>query len=273
MSVKNILAVYSGLESKKSGLLYAIKLAKLNASWITGALSHDGKPIAEERFKGRLPSHILKEIHDIDVKHVKDIVNRFETTLDEHGLLDKSTFFDLEKSEIKDISALARVFDLVIMGPHSKDDKDSHLSAFPDQVALQSGRPVLIVPNDFVSKKLADHALVAWDGKRASARALADAMSVLDDKPKLTILCVGEKQIPGTDILLTSLERRGVDANVLMKQVKLSIANTILETADEIKSQLIVMGAYEHSKFAQDIFGGVTQSVIKEAKIPVLLSH
>lgn len=273
MSVKNILAVYSGLESKKSGLLYAIKLANLTGAWITGALGHDGKPIAEERFKSRLPSYILKEIHEIDVKHIEDIVNRFETTLKEHDLLDRSTFYDLEKSEVKDMSALARAFDLVIMGPHSKDEKDSHLSAYPDRVALQSGRPVLIVPNDYVSEDLASHALVAWDGKRASARALADAMSILENKPKLTILSVGEKPLPGTDILLTSLERHGADANLLMKRVNFSIANTILETAEEINSQLIVMGAYEHSKFAQDIFGGVTHSVIKETKIPVLLSH
>lgn len=273
MGLKNILAAYSGLESRKSGLNYAIKLAQLNNAWVTGALSHYGKPASEERFISRLPSAILQQIHELNVAHIEDIKRRFEDTIEQHGLSDRSDFFDLENTDVNDLSAFARTFDLIIMGPHSRDPRDSHISAYPDLVALQSGRPVLIVPNDYESDKLADQALFCWDGKRASARALADAIQILEAQPEISILCVGDKATAGSDRLLTALERHGVKAELLVKSPAISIAHTILNTADEIDAKLIVMGAYEHSKFGQDLFGGVTSHVLKQARIPVLLSH
>lgn len=273
MALKNILAAYSGLESKKSGLSYAIALAKQNNAWITGVLSHHGRPAAEERFSSRLPSHIIEEIQSLDKEHRETIKQGFGDTIKAHNLTDQSEFFDLANSDEHDLSAFARTFDLIIMGPHSADPRDAHISAFPDLVALQSGRPIMIVPNDYVVDKVADHALVAWDGKRASARALADVMTILEAKPKVTILCVGDNATPDSSRLLSSLERHGVEASLQVKQRNKSTANTILQTATEIDANLIVMGAYEHSKFTQDIFGGVTSSVIKLSKIPVLLSH
>jgi nucleotide-binding universal stress UspA family protein len=265
MSIKNILVAYSGEAAKKSALKHAVKLAKLHGAWVTGVISHQGQSIAEERFGARLPSNIIEEIRQIDRDRIENIKKVFFEILADAGLRDRAEFIDLEKNEVTNLSTFARMFDVTVMGVHSKDMHEAHLSAYPDRVALESGRPVLIVPNGYEADDLADHALVAWDGKRASARALGDAMNYLETKPKVTVLVVGKQSIAGVDYLLKSLERHGVEGNLLIKEPEYSIANTILTTANEISAKLIVMGAYEHSKFAQDIFGGVTRHVMNDA--------
>lgn len=273
MSIKNILVAYSGEAAKKSALKHAIKLAKLHDAWLTGVISHHGQPLIKERFGARLPRSILDEISKLDEEHIDKVSKGFYEIMAEHDLQARTKFIDLEKSDISNLSTFARMFDLVVMGGHSHEPSEAHLSAYPDRVALQSGRPILIVPDEYEATELADHALVAWDGKRACARALGDAIHYLETKPKVTLLIVGKQTVAGTDHLLSSLERHGVKPELLIKNVDRSIANTILKTADEVSAKLIVMGAYEHSKFAQDIFGGVTSSVMKNTKTPVFLSH
>jgi len=273
MSVKNIIATYSGQAGKQCALRHAIKVAKLHDAWITGVISHNGQSLAEGRFGGRLPASILNELHELDKKRLEEIKQDFETIVSENGLADRSEFIDLDQSDIPNLSTFARAFDVVIMAPHTNEPGEAHLSAHPDRVALESGRPVLIVPNGYEADQLADHALIAWDGKRSAARALGDAMNYLETKPKVTILCVGKEATPGVDQLLKSLERHGVETNLLVKQPEISIGNTILQTLDEVGAKLLVMGAYEHSKFAQDIFGGVTHAVMNDCPVPVFLSH
>lgn len=273
MSVKNILAVYSGKVSRKSPLIHALKLAKLHDAWISGAISRYGDSVAESRFRGRIPTTIIEEIHRADEEYQNEIQASYEGVVKEAGMLDRSEFHRIDESNEYNLSAFARSFDLIVMGPHSDEERDSHLSAYPDRVALQSGRPVLIVPNGYESEGLADHALVAWDGKRSAARALGDAMPYLESKSKVTILCVGKKAPEGTDQLVKSLTRHGIATEVVVKPAEHGISSTISDTVNKVGAKLIVMGAFEHSKFAQDIFGGVTNQVMADCNVPVFLAH
>ena len=151
------------------------------------------------------------------------------------------------------------------------------MAVMPDVLALQSGRPVLIVPDGYEAEALAEHAIVAWDGKRAAARAIGGALSILQDKAKVTVLTVGNvslgEELPGGGIM-TLLERHGINASHLHKNAGArSTARVIEETARDISAKLIVMGAFEHSKFAHDLFGGVTTEILKTASVPVFMSH
>ena len=146
----------------------------------------------------------------------------------------------------------------------------------PDLIALRSGRPVLIVPESYAAPALSDHVLVAWDGKRAAARALGDAMDIIEGKRQVTILTVGtDTPDPvADDGILRYLARHGITANRLHRSAQgRNIASVIEDVADEAGAKLIVMGAYEHSKFSQDVFGGVTHDVLKTARVPVFMSH
>ncbi len=87
------------------------------------------------------------------------------------------------------------------------------------------------------------------------------------------MLCIGKEAPKGSDRLVENLKRRGINVELMIKPKQHAIGQTVLNTTQEIGAQLIVMGAYEHSKFSHDIFGGPTTDVLRKTKVPVFLSH
>jgi len=144
-------------------------------------------------------------------------------------------------------------------------------------VALQSGRPVLIVPPGYRTDRLVERALVAWDGGRAAARAVSDAMTILETKSHVTVFTAGDaeraRRREGLDIV-SHLARHGVrtDWNHVSRPEG-GVAKAMLAAAAQAKAGLIVMGAYERPKFAEDLVGGVTRSLLSAAETPVLMAH
>lgn len=272
MSIKCILSAYSGDAAKGSGLRQALRLAQHHNAWLTGVLRHSQSDL-ERTLRGRVPKQFLESFFDAEKTRVEEVAERFEEIVTAAGRAKKSDFVDLSSTKDGSLSQFSRSFDLIVTGSHSHDENEEHMSANPDLIALRSGRPVLVVPDQFAADGLAEHALVAWDGKRSSARALGDAMSSLEEKAKVSLVTVGSEPIPGTDTLLRNLKRHGIDADLILKPRKKSIADTILSTAQEVSAKLVVMGAFEHSKFSHDLFGGVTTDVIRDTDVPVLLSH
>lgn len=272
MSIKSILSAYSGDASKGSGLRHAIRLAKHHNAWLTGVLRHNQSDL-ERTLRGTVPKAFLKPFLEAEKTRFAEIADRFRTITAEAGLADRSDFVELDAEKGLSLSEFARSFDLVVTGAHSHSENEAHLSANPDLIALRSGRPILVVPNGYEAQGLAENVLVAWDGKRSSARAIGDAMIGLEEKGKVTLLTVGASQLPGTDRLLRNLTHHGIDANIVLKSRQGSIAETILSTTQEISAQLVVMGAFEHSKFSHDVFGGVTTDVIGKSEVPVFMSH
>ncbi len=272
MSIKNILAAYGGKTRAAGALRHAIRIAAHSDAWITGVIGH-GTSTFERQFDAQMNDALRRELRKLDSKRVEDIKARFESAIAQFGDPARAEFVDLEDTEVKDISAYARLFDLVVIGNPAELPSDSHLSANPDRIALQSGRPVLIVPEDYKSEKLADHALIAWDGQRSAARAVGDAMPVLEEKPEVTVLTIGTSSPPGTDRLMINLARHGIRADLQIRPREGSTGRSILTAAEEISAKVIVMGAFEHSKFAHDLFGGVTTDVMRHTKVPVFMSH
>lgn len=272
MSIKNILCAYSGEAAHGSGLDHAIKLAKHHDAWLTGVVRH-GRPMLERRFAAHVPDSLIQQLHEAGDTHVRELSQRFAEQTSAAGLQDRVDFVELDIASDVTITEIARNFDLIVTGPHSQDMSDEHLSANPDLIALRSGRPVLVIPNDYDAPGLAEHALVAWDGKRASARALGDAMQILENKAKVTVLSVGSKPVHDSDMLIRNLERHDIDVEYLVRPRSGSVAKTILGVAEEVGAKLLVMGAFEHSVFSHNLIGGVTTDVMQHSPIPAFLSH
>ncbi|HSF91566.1 MAG TPA: universal stress protein, partial [Paracoccaceae bacterium] len=149
-----------------------------------------------------------------------------------------------------------------------------HMAVHPDVVARNSGRPVIVVPAGYRTESLGDVAVIAWDGRRAAARAVADAMNVLENKSKVTVLSVSKPDQTDLSSIDDLLARHGINfTNEVQPKGAETIASRILGTVEKSGAGLLIMGAYEHSKFAEDIFGGVTNEVLKKSTVPVLLSH
>lgn len=272
MSIKNILVAYPGRQSAQSALTRALSIARHHDAHLTGILGH-GTSRLLGRFGGMAPKEVVESLRAQDREEIAEAVRLFQAKVDEFGRTHAAESLEMFDEDGATVASFARTFDLVVTAPQSRDSADEHISANPDLIALQSGRPVLVVPEGYDETGLSTHVVVAWDGKRAAARAIGDAMPVLEEKVKVTVLTVGKAEVPGTRRLVKNLQRHGIDAEHVNRPKAGSTGATILAVSRELGANLIVMGAYEHSKFSHDFFGGTTTDVLREARVPLLMSH
>jgi nucleotide-binding universal stress UspA family protein len=276
MAIKSILCPYSGEKNSAAVLRYALAAARHHDAWLTGVVAHSPMNL-ERRFGGVVSQQILSILREKEDERSATIKRQFQSEVESAGWLEKAEFAEFEDNDDYVLSAFARGFDVVMIGAHSEDSSDTHLSPHPDVLTLQSGRPVLMIPDGFESDRLANHVLVAWDGKRAAARAVGEAMVMLEQKGKVTLVTVGKKAVKGVDGIggiKTLMERHGVVCeHVHCATAPKGVGYQILSTADEIGAEMIVMGAYEHSKFSHELFGGATTDVMAHSEVPVMLVH
>jgi nucleotide-binding universal stress UspA family protein len=153
----------------------------------------------------------------------------------------------------------------------------AHIEIYPDRITLDSGRPVITFPAGYSGKLTGRHVVVAWDGGRAAARALADAMQILASDDAIEIVSVGRlplaQTLPDFDVRMV-FERHGLSVSLTeLPRDRRSIADTLVDHCEKVGAGLLVMGAYEHSPLREGLIGGVTHDIAMRAKIPVLMSH
>ena len=168
----------------------------------------------------------------------------------------------------------ARYHDLVIVGIGASDGTQQSTA---EAVLFGSGRPTLVVPEDEPVGTFG-HVMIAWDGSRAAARAVTDARDFLQRAQTVTIVAVtDEKVLPEggrANQLADFLSRHDVQASVVPVESRgRPIAETLQEHAREIGAGLLVMGGFGHSRVRDFVMGGATSGVLKNLRLPVLMSH
>ena len=150
-----------------------------------------------------------------------------------------------------------------------------------EQVVLQSARPTLVLPYAGRVETLGTRAMVAWDDSREAARALWDALPLLQRATQVDILCWKESA-PVDDARLSArleaLKRwlmwHGVPARVHTEvAADIGIAEAMLSRAADLSADLIVMGAYGHARWSERVLGGATRGLLEAMTVPVLMSH
>ncbi|MCB1858781.1 MAG: universal stress protein [Gammaproteobacteria bacterium] len=276
MAIKNLLVTYSGTDSSKAALDFALFLRDKYDAHLTGLLAHNFAPI-NQNVSSWIPDEIRESIKKARAKASKAIKNQFEQRVADNPAADKIHWIAKRGDSDVTVAKYSRLYDLTIIGRYDAVHDQDQIELHPDTIAMISGRPVLLVPREFDMKTFNEHAVLAWDGKRASSRALADAMQILKTKSLVTVVTVEDGDaglaLPEMDVE-TALHRHGIKTErVHLKRGGKSVADRILKFLDQAKPGLLVMGAYEHSKFRQSFVGGVTSSVLKKAKGPILISH
>lgn len=140
------------------------------------------------------------------------------------------------------------------------------------------GRPCLIYPDAAAGAFSLDTVVISWDCSRSAARAVADALPLLKHAKKVCIVTVrGEKDLPFADVrapLIDYLAAHAVDCAA--EDVDLegrAIGRAILDHAADARADLLVMGAYGHSRTREFLLGGATKSALDAAGIPLFMSH
>jgi nucleotide-binding universal stress UspA family protein len=182
----------------------------------------------------------------------------------------------------------ARYADLVVMGQTSEGKGSPTLKAdFPENVILNAGRPVLVIPYVGQFDTIGKRVLIAWDASKEATRAVTNALPFLIRADIVQIAVFNPNpysnvhgEQPGSDIALF-LARHGVKVELSIhhterdaaKNTRLDVGNALLSLASDLSSDLLVMGAYGHSRFRETMLGGVTRTIMQTMTLPVLMSH
>jgi nucleotide-binding universal stress UspA family protein len=168
--------------------------------------------------------------------------------------------------------AQAATADLVVIGQEEEGSTAGPMS----QVAISSGRPVLCVPHAGIFQVPFGRVLVAWRGTREASRALHDAMPFLAAASQVILLCAGEKDVrdPSADDAVRHLGDHRIRAELRRTTLgDLDAGTAILNAVADNSADLLVMGAYGHSRMREFVFGGATRTVLASMTVPTLLSH
>lgn len=146
-----------------------------------------------------------------------------------------------------------------------------------EEALFNSGRPVIVVPKTGGSPE-PQRIAIAWDGSARSARAVSDALPLLQVAQSVSVAVIsGEKDLSraasGAE-LLAYLERHGVHGEVVQLTVGESdVAETLRRHVSDNAVELVVMGAFVHSRFRQAVLGGVTHSLLQDSPVPLFMAH
>ena len=175
----------------------------------------------------------------------------------------------------------ARYADLAILGQIDPDSEEMAMTRpRPERVTLASGRPILIVPYAGHFETVGKCVLIAWDASREAARAVGDAMPILAAADAVRVLAIdpqpgpdGHGELPGADIAL-HLARHEVKAQIERTvSAGVPVGELLLSRAADLGADLLVMGAYSHSRARELLLGGATRTILASMTIPVLMSH
>ena len=173
------------------------------------------------------------------------------------------------------LAEYARLKDLTILPVPAGDGLDDW---YAESIIFGSGRPTLLLPREWKKKLPFETVVVAWDFSRPSARAVADALPFLKKAKKVHVLTVSNdknfEMKQSASELSKNLARHDVDTVLdVVDRGGRDIGTVITSHARSCDADLLVMGAYGHSRLRQMVLGGATKSILSTPELPVLMSR
>ena len=255
---------------------FAISVAAAFNAHLTGiAFLHN--PVVPVSSVGHVPAEVVVAQQDYQAA-IRAVRERFAAASARAGVTANPLTLSASLVGVgEQFGQIARRFDLAVVG-QAEPETDAVDRIIVEAVLFDSGRPVICVPYIQKAPLKLDRVMVCWDGGRAAARVIGDAMPLLQRAGRVEVVIVTNEsdkqdQIEGADIG-THLARHGL--NVEVKRIPLGdidVAAMLLSHAADEGVDFIVMGGYGHSRLREFLLGGVTRSILRSMTAPVLMSH
>jgi len=277
MAIKDIL-VHVGSSARQGCVDVATSLAARNGAHLVGlhvSTQPDIPPYIEAQLGAEVVAAQVRNAEELRV----ECKAAFDLAVGASG--PSAEWRTLEGDLVDTIQMIGRSADLVIVG---QSDPDGPAVVGGEDVAgrlaLTLGRPVLAVPYAGSYGPVGKRVMVAWDGSRAAARALGDALPLMQEAEMVSVLSVnpdpsasGCKPATGADIV-THLARHGIKAEAQHIQAQdMEAGAMMLSRAADFGADLFVMGAYGHARWRELVMGGVTRHMLEHMTVPVLMAH
>ncbi|MDP6166412.1 MAG: universal stress protein [Gammaproteobacteria bacterium] len=279
MQVKDILVHLDNSEACAHRAEAAISLAKRQQARVTGvALAL--KSITANYIGIQVPKAISEAQRELVEAAAQTAVCDFERAAQAAGVEFDSEIIYTTAARAPDRMAYkARCNDITFLGQPNPDEANvAYMNLLLEGVLFDSGRSVYIVPYIGRIDMAHRNAVVAWDGGKKAARAIHDAIPLLQGRGKVTLMMVNAKKSsskkdaqPGTD-MLRHLQSHGLDVSLENISANIKTDYAILNFLSDSGADLLVMGAYEHSRLREKAFGGVTDSILHNMTTAVLMS-
>ncbi len=258
----------------------AVNLAAGREAHLTGVYIVS-EPSPASFAQGYLPGDLMTALQQEMRARAEAALARFAAVAGRNQIefetrLDRALYTEVANA----LATHARYADLVILGQIDPDDPLAGPRYLPEEVVLGSGRPALVIPYIGAGASLGQRVVVAWDASREAARAVNDALPLLERAEAVSVVTINPRQAPfghgeepGADVAL-HLARHGIKVDVRRVEARdLDVANALLSELASQSADLLVMGAYGHSRLREFVLGGTTRTILAEMTVPVLMSH
>jgi nucleotide-binding universal stress UspA family protein len=174
--------------------------------------------------------------------------------------------------------AFIHCVDLIVAPAPGGASRDVVRRGALDRALLESGAPMLILPPEWTGGAVGDNIVIAWNGAREALRAVHDAMPFLEKAKKVTVFCFSSRPSDlraSAMMLVRHLDAHGVSAHVSdwTNTGDLTAIEALFASLDTQDADVIVAGAFGHSRLYEGLFGGVSLDLIRQQSLPVLMSH
>ncbi len=280
MSYKTLLVHIDETKANAGRLQAAVDLARAHEAHVTGLYV-----INEPNLPGFVTAQLPRDAIDAQragaEAAARAAAGAFLAKADREGIEADSR---IARAPDFDVAALfaqhARYADLAVAGQADPDEPGPGGRHLVEDLVLSAGRPVLVIPYIGAAKPVGRVVTVAWDAGREAARAVADAMPLLEAATKVHVVMVNPESgsgahgaEPGADIAL-SLARHGIDTEVhAISGTDLEEGDAILSWLSDSGSDLLVMGLYGHARFRELVLGGVSRRILESMTVPVLMAR
>jgi nucleotide-binding universal stress UspA family protein len=219
---------------------------------------------------------LMRQVADNTRKDMAEVQKRlhdqFGAVASRYGAVEHQ--FGAQDGDRGDLVAhAARLADLSVLGA---GDQSGDWQILLDATLFRSGRPVLVVPREGINEQQFDKVLIAWKETTEAARAVAAAQPFLLRAEEVHLITIGEGEGEMTSLREVEQYLQLHYSEVRSEAISPSrqpISETLFERAEALGGALLVMGAYSHYRWREQVFGGVTESVLREPRTPVLMAH
>lgn len=173
----------------------------------------------------------------------------------------------------------ARFADVAVLPAPYGDDRGPELATLTEAVMFEARVPALVLPQTNQANLAPKTVLLAWNDGPEAMRAAREALPLLTNADRVYVVVVDppehglHRSDPG-GLISQYLVRHGVkvEVDVLSKSLP-RVADVLLRRATDVDADLVVMGAYGHSRFREAIFGGATRHMLEQSHLPILMAH